>query len=56
VVPGRFLIVRGWSSLADLERFRATDAPDLYETHHRLGTTVERFTGSLAAELSLLDA
>jgi quinol monooxygenase YgiN len=56
VVPGRFLIVRGWSSLADLERFRATDAPEVYEGHRRLGTTVERFTGALAAELSLIGA
>lgn len=54
--PGRFLVVRGWASLADLERFRATEAVELYETHRRLGSSVERFTGALAAELSRLDA
>jgi quinol monooxygenase YgiN len=54
--PGRFLVVRGWSSLADLERFRATEAAELYERHRRLGSSVERFTGALAAELSLLDS
>jgi quinol monooxygenase YgiN len=54
VTPGRFLVLRGWSSLADLERFRATDAAELYESHRRLGSSIERFTGALAAELSLL--
>lgn len=56
MTPGRFLVLRGWSSLADLERFRATDAADLYESHRRLGSSIERFTGALAAELSPLDA
>jgi heme-degrading monooxygenase HmoA len=54
-IPGRFLVVRSWTSLADLERFRATEAPALYDAHRRLGTTVERFTGALAAEFSIFD-
>jgi len=53
--PGQFLVVRSWTSLADLERFRATDAADLDRTHVRLGARIDRFTGALAAELSLLN-
>jgi quinol monooxygenase YgiN len=53
--PGRFLVVRSWRSLADLERFRATGVLDLDETHRQLGATVERFTGTLAAEFSVLN-
>ncbi len=52
--PRRFLIVRGWTSLADLERFRAAEAAELDDVHRRLGSTLERFTGALAAELSAL--
>jgi heme-degrading monooxygenase HmoA len=51
--PRRFLIVRGWSTMADLERFRSAEAAEHDEVHRRLGSTVERFTGSLAAELSV---
>jgi heme-degrading monooxygenase HmoA len=50
----RFLVVRSWRSMADLDRFRASHAPGLDEIHHRLGATVERFTGALAAEFSAL--
>jgi heme-degrading monooxygenase HmoA len=53
--PRRFLIVRGWSSMADLERFRRAEAAEHDEVHRRLGSNVERFTGSLAAELSVFD-
>jgi heme-degrading monooxygenase HmoA len=53
--PGRFLVVRSWTSLTDLERFRATNVADLDRTHTRLGATIDRFTGALAAELSILN-
>jgi quinol monooxygenase YgiN len=52
--PGRFLVVRSWTSMADLERFRATEGADLDRTHQSLGATVDRFTGALAAEFSVL--
>jgi quinol monooxygenase YgiN len=52
--PGRFLVVRGWRSLADLDRFRASNAPGYDEVHRQLGATVDRFTGALAAEFSVL--
>jgi quinol monooxygenase YgiN len=53
-LPSRFLIVRSWTSLADLDRFRAVDVPQLDRIHGQLGATVERFTGALAAEFSLV--
>jgi quinol monooxygenase YgiN len=52
--PGRFLVVRSWTAMADLERFRATDATELDRTHERFGARVDRFTGALAAEFSVL--
>lgn len=48
--PSRFLVVRSWRSMADLDRFRTSNAPRFDEIHHQLGATVERFTGALAAE------
>ena len=52
--PGEFLALRSWTSLADLERFRAGEGTGFDATLIQLGATVERFTGALAAELSLL--
>lgn len=48
---GRLVLVHGWRSLADLERFRAR-----YSARSelaRFGATTDRFTGALAAEFSI---
>lgn len=50
--PGAFLVVHSWESMADLERFRATDALQMDQTHDLLRTTVVVFTGALAAQFS----
>lgn len=51
----RLLVVHGWRSLTDLERFRRADAPHFEGTLRSWGATVERFTGEIAAEYSRLE-
>jgi quinol monooxygenase YgiN len=51
--PRRLVVVHSWRALADLERFRATDSPGLEHELTRLGGTVARFTGEIAAEFSI---
>ena len=51
----RFLVVLSWRSIAELEQFRATDAPRVESALQRLGCTLERFTGEIAAEYAPQD-
>jgi quinol monooxygenase YgiN len=52
---GRLMVVHGWRSIADLERFRTSDVPLIETTLTRLGASVERFTGEITAQYSLGD-
>ena len=49
---GHILLVHHWQSMADLDRFRASEALRGEATLQQLGATTERFTGLLAAEFS----
>ena len=51
----RLLVVHGWRSISDLERFRRADAPQFEGALRGWGATVERFTGEIAAEFSRLE-
>ncbi len=53
-VVGHLLLVHGWASLADLERFRATESVRGAATLMELGATTDRFVGQIAAEYSAL--
>ncbi|MGE3269370.1 MAG: antibiotic biosynthesis monooxygenase [Chloroflexota bacterium] len=54
-LSARFLIVHGWCSITDLERFRAEDVPHIEAAFRRFGATYDRFTGQIAVEYSVLD-
>jgi quinol monooxygenase YgiN len=51
----RFLVVHGWRSIADLDRFRSGDVTRFEDTLATWGATMERFTGEVAIEYSRLD-
>lgn len=53
--PGSLLVVHGWRTLGDLERFRAGDGPGYGAVLAELGATVTRFTGAVAAQFSRLE-
>ena len=50
---GHLLLVHTWRSMADLDRFRATEALQGEARFQELDTSTERFTGSLAAEFTV---
>jgi len=52
----RFLVVHGWRTLEDLERYRAANRARYVETYQALDATADRFTGVVAAELSRLES
>ena len=52
--PSHFLIVHGWSTLADLERFRGDVGPRLEAAVTDLGAVVDLFTGVVVAEYSFV--
>jgi heme-degrading monooxygenase HmoA len=52
---GTYLVIHGWQALADLERFRSTEAPALDSIHERLQTELVVFTGALTAEFSAFE-
>jgi quinol monooxygenase YgiN len=47
---GQLLIVHGWASLEGLEQFRARTRPHHRALLHGLHSSVERFTGTVAAQ------
>lgn len=51
---GRLLVLHGWRSLHDLERFRERGSQRGEAALAALGATTTRFTGTIAAELSSL--
>jgi len=52
---GRLLVVHGWRSIEDLERFRAGE-PERYEARLReLGASTDRLTGVVAEQYSRLE-
>ena len=48
--PSHFLTVHGWSTLADLDRFRAGVGPRLRAAEADLGAVVDLFAGVVVAE------
>jgi quinol monooxygenase YgiN len=53
--PGRLLVLHGWRTLDDLDRYYATSARGLAEMLEANGATSEQFTGQMAAEFSWLE-
>jgi quinol monooxygenase YgiN len=53
--PSSLLMVHGWRTLGDLERFRAGDGSGFGAALAELGVTVTRFTGAVAAQFSRLE-
>lgn len=52
---GRLLVLHGWRSMDDLERYLSGSAPTTASTLASLGATFDQFAGTLAAEYSWLD-
>ncbi|MGE3911383.1 MAG: antibiotic biosynthesis monooxygenase [Chloroflexota bacterium] len=53
--PGHLLVVHGWRSIEDLERFRRTDGLTFEGRLSALRVVTERFTGVVAAQYSRHD-
>jgi quinol monooxygenase YgiN len=53
--PGALLVVHGWRTLSDLERFRSQDSLGYHAVLSEFGVRVTRFTGAIAAQFSRLD-
>jgi len=53
--PGTLLVVHGWRTLDDLERFVAEDTGAYNLVFAELGVELTRFTGAIAAQFSRLD-
>lgn len=56
VERGRLLVVHGWRSLEDLERFRAGDRKRYDARLAELGAMTDRLTGVVAVQFSRLEA
>lgn len=54
-IPGELLVVHGWRSLNNLDRFLAEDTGAYNRVFARLGVQLTRFTGAIAAQFSRLD-
>jgi hypothetical protein len=52
---GRLLVVHGWQSIEDLERFRAGDRPRYEARLREPGATIDRLTGAVAVQYSRLE-
>jgi quinol monooxygenase YgiN len=54
--PGRLLVLHGWRSFDDLERYLATSEHSLAELLETTDASIERFTGQMAAQFSWLES
>lgn len=53
--PGRLLVLHGWRSLAQVERYQETLATDTETALRALGAAVDSFVGEITAEFSWLE-
>ena len=53
---GRLLVLHGWRSLDDLDRYFATSARSLAELLEATGASSDQFTGQMAAQFSWLES
>jgi hypothetical protein len=54
--PGRLLVLHGWRSLDNLERYFETSAHSLAEMATSAGASIDQFAGQIAAEFSWLES
>jgi quinol monooxygenase YgiN len=54
--PGRLLVLHGWRSREDLDRYLASTARATVATLAARGVSIEQFTGQMAAQFSWLES